>query len=98
MTRILMGAYDELGHNGSTRDYMLIHRLYYWKGLKTSGNKHIKQCMMCQKRNIQVVQYAQLHLSTPRLPIQLISIDLITPFDPFSSGYQYALIVICMLT
>ena len=26
-----------------------LSRLYYWKGLKASVNKHIKQCMMCPK-------------------------------------------------
>ena len=37
-------------------------------------------------------------LFTPRLPIQFISIDLIGPFDPSSSGYHYTLMVIHMLT
>ena len=77
---------------------MIVQRLYYWKGLKTSVNKHIKQCMTCQKRNIQTVTYAQLHFSTLRLPMQFISMDLISPFDPSSSGYHYTLMMICMLT
>ena len=55
-TQILRAPHDELSHNGSTGTYMLIHRLYYWKDMKTSVNKHIKQCMMCQKRNIQAVR------------------------------------------
>ena len=33
-TQILRAAHDALGHNGSTRTYMLVHRLYYWKDLK----------------------------------------------------------------
>ena len=97
-TRILRAAHDELGHNSSTRTYLLICRLHYWKGLKTNVNKHIKQCITCQKRNIQVVKYTQLHFSTPRLPMQFISMDFIGPFDPSSNGYHYALIMICMLT
>ena len=68
---------------------MLVPRLYYWKGLEASVNKHIKHGMKCQKRNIQVLKYAQLHFSTPRLPMQLISMDLIGPFDPSSNGQQY---------
>ena len=98
VTQILRDAHDELGHNGSTQTYILVCRLYYWKGLKASVNKHIKQCMMCQKRNVQVVKYAQLHFSTPRLPMQFISMDLIGPFDPSSNGHYFALTVICMLT
>ena len=98
ITQILRAANDELGHNGTTRTYMLICRLYYWKGLEASVNKYIKQCITCQKRNVQVVKYAQLHFSTPRLPMQFISIDLIGPFGPSSNGHHYAVIVICMLS
>ena len=98
MIQILRAAYDDLGHNSSTRTNMLVHRLYYWNGLKANANKHIKQCMMCQKRNIQAVKYAQLHISVPRLPVQYISTDLIGLFDPSSNGYHYTLMMICLLT
>ena len=97
ITQILRATHDELGHNGTTRTYLLVHRLYYWKGLKASVKKHIKQCMTCQKRYIQVVKYAQLHFSTPRLPMPIYLNDLIGPFDPFSNRHHYALTVICML-
>ena len=42
ITTILRAAHDELGHNETTQTYMLVCRLYYWKGLKASVNKHIK--------------------------------------------------------
>ena len=54
--------------------------------------------MACQKRNIQVMKDAQLHFSTPRLPMQFISMDLIVPFDTSRSQYHYALMVIHVLT
>ena len=95
-TQILRTAHDDLGHIGTTRTYMLVCRLYCWKGMMTSINKYIKQCMTCQKRNVQVGKYAQLHFSTPRL--QFISMDFIGPFDPSSNGHHYVLTVICMLT
>ena len=41
-TQILQMAHDELGHNGTHRTYTLLKRLYYWKGLKPSVEKHIK--------------------------------------------------------
>ena len=34
--QILKMAHDNLGHNGTHRTYMLLKRLYYWKGLKPS--------------------------------------------------------------
>ena len=34
--QILWMAHDELGHNGTHQTYILLKRLYYWKGLKPS--------------------------------------------------------------
>ena len=33
-SEVLRHAHHELGHNESTRTYMMIKRVYYWKGLK----------------------------------------------------------------
>ena len=41
---ILQMVHDKLGHNGTHRTYILLKRLYYWKGLKLSVEKHIKRC------------------------------------------------------
>ena len=49
--QILKMAHDDLGHNGTHRTYMLVKRLYYWKGLKPSVTKHIQRCYHCQRRN-----------------------------------------------
>ena len=51
MIQILRAVHDGLGHNFSTSTYMIVQRLYYWKGLKASFNKHIKQFMTCQKKH-----------------------------------------------
>ena len=51
ITQILKMAHDDLGHNGTHRTYMLLKRLYYWKGLKPSVTKHIQRCHHCQRRN-----------------------------------------------
>ena len=56
--QILKMAQDDLGHNGTHRTYMLLKRLYYWKGLKPSVVRHIQRCYHCQQRNKQVVKYA----------------------------------------
>ena len=39
--QILWMSHDTLGHNGTHRKYTLLKRLYYWKGLKPSVEKHI---------------------------------------------------------
>ena len=50
ITQVLILAQDELGQNGTTTAYMLIIRLYYWKGLKTCINKYIKQSLPYQEK------------------------------------------------
>ena len=97
--QILSMAHDELGHTGTHRTYTILKRLYYWKGLKPSVEKHIKMCAQCQRRNKQVVKYATLHFVVATFPMQFISMDLIGEFlPPTSRKHQYALTVICTLT
>ena len=97
--QILRMAHDELGHNGTHRTYTILKRLYYWKGLKPSVEKHIKMCYQCQRRNKQVVKYATLHFDIATFPMQFISMDLIGEFHPPTNrNHRYALTVICMLT
>ena len=91
-------AHDQMGHNGSARTYMLLKKLYYWKGMKTDINIYVKQCKLCQRQNIVPVKYSQGHFSAPMAPMEFISMDLIGDFIPSSKGNKYALTVICMLT
>ena len=95
---LLRLAHDELGHNGSARTYMLLKRNYYWKGMKSDINQYVKQCKECQKHNIQPVPYVKGHFTTPRMPMEFISMDLIGEFNESSRGNKYALTVICMHT
>ena len=48
IAQVLKMAHDDLGHNGTHRTYMLLKRLYYWKGLKPSVVRHIQRCYHCQ--------------------------------------------------
>ena len=95
---VLELAQNKLGHNGISRTYAMLKRLYFWKGMKVSITKHVKNCAVCQKCNPQVVPYAKLHFDTATFPMEFISMDLIGEFYPPSKlGYKYALTVICML-
>ena len=92
-------AHEGLGHNGIPQTYALLRQQYYWKGLKPSVTKHVKQCTLCQRHNKQVVKYNKLHFEASPAPMKFISMDLIGEFHPPSSkGNRYALTVICMHT
>ena len=92
-------AHEGLGHNGILQTYALLRQQYYWKGLKPSVTKHVKQCTLCLKHNKQVVKYNRLHFEASPAPMKFISMDLIGEFHPPSSkGNRYVLMVICMHT
>ena len=83
--QILRMTHDKLGHNGTHRTDTILKRLYYWKGLKASIEKHIKMCYQYQRRNKQVGKYATLHFDIATFPMQFISMDLIGEFHPPTS-------------
>ena len=96
---VLELAHNKLGHNGISRTYAMLKRLYYWKGMKASITKLIKNCDVCQKHNLQVVPCAKLHFDTATFPMEFISMDLIGElYPPSKSGHKYALTIICLLT
>ena len=95
---LLKIAHDEMGHNGSARTYMLLKRMYYWKGMKPQIYTYVKQCKTCQQHNIVPVQYTKGHFQVPKSPMEFISMDLIGNFPKSQEGNVYALTVICMLT
>ena len=74
--QILKMAHGDLGHNDTHRTYIILKRLYYWKGLKPSVEKQMKMCYKCQRRNKQVVRYASLCFDVATFPMQFISMDL----------------------
>ena len=97
---VLVVSHDHSGHNGSTRTYMAVRRIYYWKGMKKDIANHVKRCKKCQEHNVVPTRYARnTHFRVPTAPMQFISMDLIGEFyPPSSSGNKYALTVIDMFT
>ena len=61
-------AHEGLGHNGIPQTHALLRCQYYSKGLKPSVTKHVKQCILCQKHNKQVVKYNKLHFEASLAP------------------------------
>ena len=61
-------------------------------------HKFVLHILKCQTTNLQTPHYVQLHLEIPQIPIDFISMDLISPFEMTARGNQYALTVMCMLT
>ena len=99
LLQILKMTHDNLGHNGTHRPYMLLKRLYYWKGFKPSVTKHIQRCYQCQREINKWLNTLLCNFDVATFPLQFISMDLIGEFHPpTTKGKRYALTVICMLT
>ena len=60
---------------------------------------HCKHCGVCKKFKTEQIKFERLHFSTPRHPMEFISMDFIREFyPPMSKGHRYALTVVDMLT
>ena len=96
---LLKLAHDDLGHNGTTRTYMILRRSYYWKGMKSFIATYVKRCDLCRQHNATATHYVKGAFEIPKAPMDFISMDLIGEFYPPSTrGNRYALTIICMLT
>ena len=96
---LLIEAHNKMGHNGVGCTYALLKRYYYWKGIKTSMDKHVKNCYQCQKHNWHKMVYPKLHFDKASFPVEFLCMYLIgTLHPPSARGHQYALTAVCMLT
>ena len=60
---------------------------------------YCKHCAVCEKLKTEQIKFEKLHFSTPRQPMEFISMDLIGEFyTSMSKDHQYALTVMDMLT
>ena len=67
-------------------------------GLEKETPDFVRHCGQCQWMNLQTPNYVQLHLEIPKMPMTLITMDFIGPFQVTSKENKYALTVICFLT
>ena len=61
-------VHDELGHNGSSRTYMMLRRLYFWKGMKPQVFRYVKQCKSFKRRSSKIVRFTPGHFHVPTSP------------------------------
>ena len=94
----LLLAHDHTGHNGFRRTYAALKWLYYWKGMKKDVLMHCKHCQVCAKQKVKKTKFIKDNFRLGSMPMEFISMDLVSRLCRTSSGHEYALTVICMLT
>ena len=95
---VLHQCHDLGGHNGSPRQLAYLQRYFYWRGMRSSVDKHVKACTKCRELNTRNSRYQELHLEVTELPMKLIAMDLIGQFPRTTQGNTRALTVIDMCT
>ena len=94
----LLLAHDHTDHNGFRRTYAALKQLYYWKGIKKDVLIHSKHCQVCAKQNVKKTKFIKDNFRLGSMPMEVISMNLVSRLSRTSSGHKYALTVICMLT
>ena len=78
--------------------YATLKRLYSWKGIKKDVLMHCKHCQTCAKQWVEKSKYIKDNFRPGCIPMEFISMDLVGRFTRTTSGHEYALTMICMLT
>ena len=94
----LLLTYNHTGHNGFRRMYAALKRLYYWKVMKKDVLMHCKHCQVCAKQKVERTKYIKDNFRPGSMPMEFISMDLVGRLSRTSSGHEYTLTIICMLT
>ena len=59
---------------------------------------HCKHCQVCAKQKVKKTKFIKDNFRLGSMPMEFISMDLVSRLSRTSSGHEYALTVICMLT
>ena len=94
----LLLIHDHTGHNGFRRTYAALKQLYYWNGIKKDVLMDCKHGQVCTKQKVDKTKYIKDNFRPRCMPMEFISMDLVGRLSRTSSGHEYALMVICMLT
>ena len=87
------------GHTGILKTYKRVAEQFYWKGMKTSIEKFVAACLVCQQTKYLTTKSPGLiqPLPVPQLPWTELSMDFIVSL-PSSNGYTAIFVVVDRLT
>ena len=96
--KVLIKAYDTLGHQGVNRTYHFIKQQYYHKGMNKDIHKYIKNYALCKRKKAITQMYPLQMMEIPDHSFNKVAIDLFTDVQVSSSGNHHILIIINHLT
>ncbi|GMF34240.1 unnamed protein product [Phytophthora lilii] len=98
---VLQSCHDSLegGHQGVVRTYQRVKQDYYWFGLYTDVEKHVKSCPDCSssKSRTHLRGYSPGKVLAER-PFQIVSMDFVIPLPKSRRGNTALLLFQCSFT
>ena len=86
-------------HMGRFKTYDRIKRLYYWKNMRDDINRWVNTCKVCQQvKNPKVSSQRKMEFIMAKRPFQIVSIDLMGPFNNTPRGNEYVMSVVDIFT
>ena len=95
---LLHASHDSLGHLGATQLYHIPKRLHYFQGMRNKTHQYLRTCHKCQIMNVKRPHFINLHQDITETPQDLISNDILGPYNVTCQGKSYALTTVCNLT
>ncbi|KAG3072429.1 hypothetical protein PI125_g22523 [Phytophthora idaei] len=98
---VLQSCHDSLegGHQGVVRTYQRVKKDYYWSGLYSDVEKHVRSCSDCStsKSRPQLRGYSPGNILAKR-PFQIVSMDFVIPLPKSRRGNWALLLFQCAFT
>ncbi|CAF1040203.1 unnamed protein product [Brachionus calyciflorus] len=87
------------GHLGTKKTFSKILSRFFRPHLKASIIDYVKNCDICQRtKNTQPIRKGELKYLTPKLPNEIVTMDIAGPFTTSKDGNMYILFLICAFT
>jgi transposase InsO family protein len=88
----LRSLHDNVGHPGRDRTVSLLKDRFYWPGLISDVEAHIRTCERCLRRKTPTNVKAPLVSIQTSAPLELVCMDFLT-LEPSKGGQQHVLVV-----
>ncbi|KAL4233166.1 hypothetical protein ACF0H5_007851 [Mactra antiquata] len=75
---VLTGLHDDIGHPGIERTTRLVRDRFYWPGMASDIEKHVRSCHRCLRRKDKSGQRAPLVNISSAYPLDLVCMDYLT--------------------
>ena len=96
---VLQAYHEGMVHMASQRCYEAIAAKYHWKGIFKDVMQHcLVDCKICHEENMKPEVPALQETLRPNLPWQIMSLDLVGPFEESFDGNKWILTMIDLFT